>query len=159
DAERSSWCTCTRNRGSPTSASASGVEREPGATTASVTPARTHSSTRVAQNVAAVVTGTPHSLAEGGTLIHVHVAGQGRRPLVLVNGYAQRSRSWRPIVERLAPFHELALVDAPGHGDSTAPVADLWDGADAIATAAGAGVYVGYSMGARYALTVALARP
>ena len=46
-------------RPSRTRASASGVDREPGQTTASVTPARTHSSTRVAQNVAAVVITMP----------------------------------------------------------------------------------------------------
>ena len=54
-AERSSWCTWTRTRPSAASASAIGVDRDPGATTASVSPARTHSSTSVAQNVAAVV--------------------------------------------------------------------------------------------------------
>jgi hypothetical protein len=34
-AARSSWCTCTRIRSSATSAKASGVDREPGHTTAS----------------------------------------------------------------------------------------------------------------------------
>ena len=48
-AERSSRKTWLVMRGSATRASASGVEREPGATTASVIPARAHSSTRVAQ--------------------------------------------------------------------------------------------------------------
>ena len=47
DADRSSRCTCTRMRSSPASASASGAERDPGATHASVTPWRTHSSTSV----------------------------------------------------------------------------------------------------------------
>ena len=56
DAERSSWWTWSWSRGSDARASASGVEREPGATTASVTPARTHSSTSVAQKVAAMLT-------------------------------------------------------------------------------------------------------
>ena len=57
-AERSSWCTWTRSRPSAASPRASGVERDPGATTASVTPDLTHSSTTVAAHVAAVVTGT-----------------------------------------------------------------------------------------------------
>ena len=56
-AARSSWKTCIRTSGRALSASASGVERDPGATTASRTPARTHSSTNVAQNVACAVTG------------------------------------------------------------------------------------------------------
>ena len=54
-AERSSWKTDSRIRRSAANASASGVEREPGAANAAVTPPRTHSSTSVAQKVAAVV--------------------------------------------------------------------------------------------------------
>jgi hypothetical protein len=69
-AARSSWNTCVRNSRRPCSASASGVDREPGAITAWVTPARTHSSTRVAQNVACVTpggcTGTLWWQAEAG---------------------------------------------------------------------------------------------
>ena len=66
----------------------------PGATTASVTPARTHSSTSVAQKVAATVTGTAHSLADHGpgrrapAAIHVERRGVGPR-LVLVHGFTQ----------------------------------------------------------------------
>ena len=56
-AERSSWNTCRRSSGRSARASASGVEREPGQTTTSATPARTTSSARVAQNVAATAPG------------------------------------------------------------------------------------------------------
>ena len=58
--ERSSWWTSTRSRPSSaaaTRASASGVEREPGHTTACRSPARTHSSTRVDANVACTSAG------------------------------------------------------------------------------------------------------
>jgi 2-succinyl-6-hydroxy-2,4-cyclohexadiene-1-carboxylate synthase len=165
DADRSSWWTWRRIAGSAANANAKGVDREPGATTASVTPARTHSSTRVAQKVAAVVTGTTHSLAdmgpagEAGARIHVEVVGAGEPRLVLVHGFTQTGRSWRAVADDLATDHEVALVDAPGHGGSSAVRAGLSEGARAIVDAAGAGIYVGYSMGARYALNAALARP
>jgi hypothetical protein len=58
-ADRSSRKTCSRISSSARSANNSGVEREPGVTTASVTPARRHSSTMVAQNVAATSTALP----------------------------------------------------------------------------------------------------
>ena len=51
-AARSSTWTWSRKRASRARATVIGVEREPGATTASVTPPRAHSSTSVAQNVA-----------------------------------------------------------------------------------------------------------
>ena len=54
-AERSSTCTCTWMLGARARASAIGVDRDPGAITASVTPARAHSSTSVAQKVACAV--------------------------------------------------------------------------------------------------------
>jgi 2-succinyl-6-hydroxy-2,4-cyclohexadiene-1-carboxylate synthase len=78
---------------------------------------------------------------------------------VLLHGFTQTGRSWRGVATALAPDHELVLVDAPGHGGSANVVADLSGGAEAIAEGAGGGVYVGYSMGARFALFAALARP
>ena len=93
-AERSSSTTCTRSRSSRARASASGADREPGATTASVTPARAHSSTSVAANDAVAsrpVTGAPPRAQECG-----------RGPT------ARRSRS------RLHPDREL--VGAHGRG-------------------------------------------
>jgi hypothetical protein len=51
-ADRSSRTTWTRIRGSASRANTIGVERDPGATTASVTPARAHSSTSTEQKAA-----------------------------------------------------------------------------------------------------------
>ena len=51
-ADRSSRRTCNSSRDSAATASVSGVDREPGHTTAWVTPARTHSSTSAAENAA-----------------------------------------------------------------------------------------------------------
>jgi 2-succinyl-6-hydroxy-2,4-cyclohexadiene-1-carboxylate synthase len=118
----------------------------------------------VAQNVAAAVTGTAHSLAdmapagEAPAAIHVERRGAGPR-LVLVHGFTQTGRSWAAIAADLAVDHEVVTVDAPGHGASAPAVGGLADGAEALVDAAGPGVYIGYSMGARYVLRAALARP
>lgn len=53
----------------------------------------------------------------------------------------------------------MVRVDAPGHGGSAATRADLVAGADLIADACGPATYLGYSMGARFALHVAHTRP
>ncbi len=84
--------------------------------------------------------------------------GTGGR-IVLVHGFTQTARSWAAIAADLASDHEVVMVDAPGHGASTAVRAGLTAGAQAIAAAAGPGVYVGYSMGARYVLRAALTCP
>ncbi len=132
-------------RASAASATASGVDLDPGQTTASVMPARTHSSTRVAQKVAAVVIAMPSYPA----LV---------APLVLVHGFTQNRRCWGSIATTLAATHEVIAVDAPGHGSASAVRANLWETADLLART-GTGTYVGYSMGARMALHVAVAHP
>ena len=143
--------------GSAASASASGVDREPGATTASVTPARTHSSTSVAQNVAAAVTGTLPILARWGCTSSAGERGRG--------GSCSSTASPRPAARgprsppTWPPTTRSLLVDAPGHGGSAAVRADLARGAELLVEAGGPGVYVGYSMGGRLALHAALAAP
>lgn len=84
--------------------------------------------------------------------------GGGRR-LVFVHGFTQTRRSWDAIAERLAGRFEVVTVDAPGHGDSAAVAADLVEGAALLGAAGGHATYVGYSMGGRLALHLALARP
>ncbi|MGE0877602.1 MAG: alpha/beta fold hydrolase [Acidimicrobiia bacterium] len=78
--------------------------------------------------------------------------------LVFVHGFTQTGRSWEPTIDAL-PEYESVLLDAPGHGGSSAVETDLVDGASLMADAGGRGVYVGYSMGGRFALHVALTRP
>ncbi len=84
-------------------------------------------------------------------------------PVVLLHGFTQSGAAWQPVVDALTRpeprSHQVITVDAPGHGGSSDVVADLWASAELIVDAAGAGTYVGYSMGARMALHVALARP
>jgi 2-succinyl-6-hydroxy-2,4-cyclohexadiene-1-carboxylate synthase len=89
----------------------------------------------------------------------VEIRGRGAPRLVLDHGFTQTARSWEPVAARLERDHELALVDAPGHGGSAGVDVDMPSGARLLVASAGPGVYVGYSMGARLCLHAALDRP
>ncbi len=90
--------------------------------------------------------------------LHCETWGRGQR-LVFVHGFTQTGRSWRPIAERFAEAYEVVLVDAPGHGGSADIEVDLAAGAELLGAAGGRATYLGYSMGGRLALHLALARP
>ena len=90
----------------------------------------------------------------------LHAEREGDGPaIVLVHGFTQTARCWGPEAADLATDHEVIRVDAPGHGGSRFIRADLDAGAAQIAEAGGAATYLGYSMGARFCLHVALSRP
>ncbi|HKA02812.1 MAG TPA: alpha/beta fold hydrolase [Acidimicrobiales bacterium] len=91
--------------------------------------------------------------------IHTERVGTGEPRLVLIHGFTQTGRSWTRVAADLAADHEVVVTDAPGHGGSSNTIADLWTGAHYMADAASGNVYIGYSMGARFALTTALTRP
>lgn len=92
--------------------------------------------------------------------LHVEVGGDPvGDSLVLVHGFTQSGRSWGPLATAFGRRYRTVAVDAPGHGRSAAVEADLAAGADLMAAAAGAGTWLGYSMGGRYALHVALRHP
>jgi 2-succinyl-6-hydroxy-2,4-cyclohexadiene-1-carboxylate synthase len=78
---------------------------------------------------------------------------------VLVHGFTQTGQSWARVAEALATDHEVVSVDAPGHGGSGTTAADLPTGALLLGATGGPGTYVGYSMGGRYCLHLALAEP
>jgi 2-succinyl-6-hydroxy-2,4-cyclohexadiene-1-carboxylate synthase len=105
--------------------------------------------------------------------LHAERRGTGRR-LVLLHGFTQTGRCWGPLGDDLARDHEVVALDAPGHGGSSEVRADLpaaaalaVEAVESVAVppaAGGAGaarppVWVGYSMGARLALHVALGFP
>ncbi len=67
----------------------------------------------------------------GGVKLSYSTAGQGPA-VVLVHGYAETSRMWRPIIPQLASRFRVIAPDLPGFGDSAIPD----DGLD-LTTAAG----------------------
>jgi 2-succinyl-6-hydroxy-2,4-cyclohexadiene-1-carboxylate synthase len=77
----------------------------------------------------------------------------------MVHGFTQNRRCWGVFGDGLARSHELVLVDAPGHGDSSGVGADVPTGAALIGDAVGTAGYVGYSMGGRHVLRLAADRP
>ncbi len=86
--------------------------------------------------------------------------GDPERRVVLVHGFTQTARCWAPVDADLATDHEVVSIDAPGHGDGASAGAharaDLSEAAWLLAEAGGPGIYIGYSMGARMTLHVAL---
>jgi len=92
------------------------------------------------------------------SMLHAEVDGRGPR-VVLVHGFAQNRNCWGPMAADLATDHEVVRVDAPGHGRSSEYYAGLRTGARLIADQGGPATYIGYSMGARFVLHLALANP
>ena len=94
-------------------------------------------------------------------MLHTEQRGDGSR-LALIHGFTQSGRAWGPVGDALARRYTVLTLDAPGHGRSADVEADLVRGADLMADAVRAGgpaAWLGYSMGGRYALHVALRHP
>lgn len=87
------------------------------------------------------------------------IADSDHLPLIVLHGFTQTSRSWDRLIEFLEPQWPVIRVDLPGHGQSNFADADLWNIADLVSTTCGRGIYLGYSMGGRVALHVALRHP
>lgn len=86
------------------------------------------------------------------------VEGSGDR-IVLVHGFTQTGRSWGEVARLFAGGFQVARIDLPGHGSSSDVRLNFDDAAYAIGSAGGTGIYIGYSMGARLCLRMALDRP
>ncbi len=91
----------------------------------------------------------------------LHRAFDGRGPdrLVLVHGFTQTLRSWDRLAIPLADTFQVVRVDLPGHGGSGGVEMSFEDTAAAIGEAGGRATYVGYSLGGRLCLRLAIDRP
>jgi 2-succinyl-6-hydroxy-2,4-cyclohexadiene-1-carboxylate synthase len=88
----------------------------------------------------------------------------GRSPrLAFVHGFTQTARSWDPVIarlrSRLGDDGDIVALDAPGHGERSDVDVDLLGTARLLADEVGPATWIGYSMGARLCLHVALGRP
>lgn len=90
--------------------------------------------------------------------LHAERDGEGE-PIVLVHGFTQTRNCWGPIAGDLERDHLVVRVDAPGHGMSSHVMAGLRGGGRMIADQGGRATYLGYSMGGRYLIHLALANP
>lgn len=81
------------------------------------------------------------------------------RRIVLLHGFTQGGAIWVPVMEAVTTRAPIDAPDLPGHGSSSDIAMRLTDTADHLAKEYGAGAYVGYSMGGRVALHLALAHP
>ena len=93
--------------------------------------------------------------------LQVTTLGPAQAPLIVcLHGFLGDGSDWRPLAERLCSRYQVALVDLPGHGASTALPTESYSWAGAVheigALARPARGLIGYSMGGRLALTVAL---
>ncbi|MDQ4070622.1 MAG: alpha/beta fold hydrolase [Actinomycetota bacterium] len=91
--------------------------------------------------------------------LHRALDRRERQRLVLVHGFTQTLRSWDAITAPLAGMSEVVRVDLPGHGGSSQVDLDFVATAAAIGDAGGTATYVGYSMGGRLSLRLAVDRP
>ncbi|HWD45451.1 MAG TPA: alpha/beta fold hydrolase, partial [Actinomycetota bacterium] len=83
--------------------------------------------------------------------------GGGR--VVLVHGFTQTLASWGAVGGRLARRWEVVRVDLPGHGGSGGIQVGFEEAAGLVGEAGGRAAYVGYSLGGRLCLRLALDRP
>jgi 2-succinyl-6-hydroxy-2,4-cyclohexadiene-1-carboxylate synthase len=91
--------------------------------------------------------------------LHANRQGGGRR-VVLVHGFTQTGRSFAQLADSLASQFEVVTVDLPFHGQSGDVAAvDVNDAARRVAQAGGIATYVGYSLGGRICLELALCWP
>ena len=79
--------------------------------------------------------------------------------IVFLHGFTQTRRSWDAVASQFASEYETLTVDVPGHGEFSELRLDLPSAAEQLGQLAGTATYVGYSMGGRLALHLALARP
>ena len=101
--------------------------------------------------------------------MNYHYDEAGRGPaLLLLHGFTGSSKNWQPLQAALADDYRVIALDLPGHGRSAAPADLARYTMPAVATDIGALLdrlqsgpahLLGYSMGGRLALYLALSAP
>ena len=80
--------------------------------------------------------------------------------LVLVHGFTQTGRSWGPLLPALSDHHfDVVAPDLPGHGSRSDVHVGIEEAARLLGEECGRGTYVGYSLGGRVALRLAIDQP
>jgi pimeloyl-ACP methyl ester carboxylesterase len=77
-----------------------------------------------AQTSATVSAITSHDASVGSVKLHYLTAGHGPA-VILLHGYTQTSRMWKPVIPLLAEKFTVIAPDLPGIGDSDIPVDGL----------------------------------
>jgi len=91
--------------------------------------------------------------------LHRVVDGGAGQRVVLVHGFTQTLAAMEPLATRLRDRHTVVRVDLPGHGGSAVPRAGFAEAAALLGEIGGPAAYVGYSLGGRLCLRLALDRP
>jgi 2-succinyl-6-hydroxy-2,4-cyclohexadiene-1-carboxylate synthase len=102
---------------------------------------------------------TDHEAPGGRSLHHLAEGGEGSGRVVLVHGFTQTQAAWEPVAARLRARWRLVRVDLPGHGGSAGVRAGFAEAAGLVGECGGRAAYVGYSLGGRLCLRLALDRP
>ncbi len=93
--------------------------------------------------------------------VALHRAFDWRGPdrIVLVHGFTQTMRSWDRLASLLSETFQVVRVDLPGHGGSGHLDLSFQETVEALGEAGGAATYVGYSLGGRLSLRLAVDHP
>jgi 2-succinyl-6-hydroxy-2,4-cyclohexadiene-1-carboxylate synthase len=91
--------------------------------------------------------------------LHRVVDGGAGERVVLVHGFTQTLAAMEPLARPLRERHEVVRVDLPGHGGSAAIRVGFAEAAALLGRAGGHAAYLGYSLGGRLCLRLALDRP
>ena len=83
----------------------------------------------------------------------------GAPSIALLHGFTQTAACWGPFADELSTTHSLVAIDLPGHGGSGEVRADLSQTAELVASSVDRGIVIGYSLGGRVALHLALGHP
>lgn len=79
--------------------------------------------------------------------------------LTLLHGFTQTGRSFDPLLPELSRHFDVVAPDLPGHGTRSPAPAPVEETVRLLAEDGGRGCWLGYSMGARLALRLALDHP